>query len=343
MGAVSDSGERYKMVKLKLLLLEAIVSCIVVKCRNIEARSIEADTEPGQPYIVQGIRQKILEIGQGDVVELQCESQGGRPPAELQWWDMETEKRIVSDVTEHVTHTEGSNTFKTVSKLKFKPIHGQRIQCSAHNEVFPGGRMSKPLQLGSKHPKDNVIIRFSENESVNIECDDELEDHSMRKFKWFINDDEIFDEKSNVLEINQFSKAYENSVIKCFLANDLGHFHEVKSVKLLYRKKERHPIRSAPNRKDNTQKILLTCTGSDEPEEVMIKGTLDKITSGDVITAMEEDSLFRCRFVTNGVTKLHKMEHDTKVIAKNLEEFSRRFDEINSHIDGIVTQPSFPF
>merc|ERR1711915_584722 len=217
---------------------------------GIEARSVEADTEPGRPYIIQGIGKKILEIEQGDVVELQCESQGGRPPAELQWWDVETEKRIVSDVTEHVTFTKGSNTFKTVSKLKFKPIHGQKIQCSAHSEVFPGGTMSKPLQLGSKHPKNNVVIQLSENESVNIKCDDELEDHSMRKFKWFINDDEIFHEKSNVLELNQFSEAYENSLIKCFLANDLGYFHEVKSVKLLYKKKERHPIRSATNRKE---------------------------------------------------------------------------------------------
>jgi len=331
------------MVKLKQLLLEAIFTCIVVKCRNIKARSVEADTEPGQPYIVQGIRQKILEIERGNEVELQCESQGGRPPAELQWWDMETEKRIVSDVTEHVTHTEDSNTFNTVSKLKFKHIPGQRIQCSAHNEVFPGGRMSKPLLLGSKkHPKDNIIIQLSENESVNIKCDDELEDHSMRKFKWFINDDEIFNEKSNILELNQVSRSYENSLIKCFLANNLGYFHEVKSVILLYLKKERHPISSSTNTKVNTKKILLTCTGSDEPEEVMIKETLDKIKSGDVITAIEEDSLFRCRFVTNGVTKLHKMEHDTKVIAENLEEFSRRFVEINSHIDGIVTKPSFP-
>jgi len=330
------------MVKLKLLHLETIFTFIVVKCQNIEARYVVADTEPGQPYIVQGISKKILEIEQGKNVELQCESHGGKPPAELRWWDVETERRIVSNVTEHVTQNEASNTFKTVSRLKFKPIHGQKIQCSAHSEVFPGGRMSKPLQLGSKLPKNNVIIWLGENESINIKCDDELEDHSMRKFKWFINDDEIFDEKSNVLELNQFSKSYENSFIKCFLANDLGNFHEVKSVKLLYRKKERHLIRSATNRKANTKKILLTCTGSMEPEEVMIMETLDKITSGDAITAIEQDSLFRCRFVRNGVTKLHKMEYDTKVIAENLEAFSRGFDQIHSYIYGAVKQSSLP-
>jgi len=70
--------------------------------------------------------------------------------------------------------------------------------------------------------------------------------------------------------------------------------------------------------------------------------TLDKITSGDAITAIEQDSLFRCRFVRNGVTKLHKMEYDTKVIAENLEAFSRGFDQIHSYIYGAVKQSSLP-
>ena len=58
------------------------------------------------------------------LLKLQYESQGGRPPAEIQWWDGEG-RRIVSDVTEHVKRMEDTKMFKTVSTLRFTPSTGQ--------------------------------------------------------------------------------------------------------------------------------------------------------------------------------------------------------------------------
>ena len=53
-------------------------------------------------------------------MDLKCQSQGGRPPAEIQWWDGEG-RRIVSDVTEHIMRMGDRKTFKTKSNLKIIP------------------------------------------------------------------------------------------------------------------------------------------------------------------------------------------------------------------------------
>ena len=37
-------------------------------------------------------------VGAGQEVELHCQSQGGKPPAEIQWWDTKTGERIVADM-----------------------------------------------------------------------------------------------------------------------------------------------------------------------------------------------------------------------------------------------------
>ena len=49
--------------------------------------SISVNCEPGKPYIVQAREGDTMMVSMGDLVELQCESQGGKPPAEVEWWD----------------------------------------------------------------------------------------------------------------------------------------------------------------------------------------------------------------------------------------------------------------
>ena len=39
-----------------------------------------------------------VEVGAGQGVELHCHSQGGRPPAEIHWWDSDTGSRLVADM-----------------------------------------------------------------------------------------------------------------------------------------------------------------------------------------------------------------------------------------------------
>ena len=81
---------------------------------------LSVNSEPGKPHILQAREKDLLEVKEGEEVELECQSQGGKPPAELQWWDGKG-NRIVSNVREEVSRMGEGKTFKTVSHLKFVP------------------------------------------------------------------------------------------------------------------------------------------------------------------------------------------------------------------------------
>jgi len=205
---------------------------------------LSVNTEPGIPYIVQAKEDGVMEVEKLEEVELQCESQGGRPPAEIQWWDGEG-RRIVSDVTEHVMRMEDRKTFKTVSTLKIKASNYQLITCSAHNDVFPAGRMSKSVQIGTEDQVEVETKELEDGDSVEIICQEQQNDRSV-KFKWLINDAEIFDEDKNILELQKFSKSFDNSHIKCLIEDSMGHFNVVRAVKLVYKIKARGNVSNHP-------------------------------------------------------------------------------------------------
>merc|ERR1711963_46787 len=62
-------------------------------------------------------------VTQGEELLLTCESQGGRPHAELQWRDAEGQ-RVFGHVQEHI------------STLRFNPLHPMAVTCTAHSEAF---------------------------------------------------------------------------------------------------------------------------------------------------------------------------------------------------------------
>ena len=52
-----------------------------------EEATLSVNCQPGQPYIVEAQEGDTLLLEQGEEVELHCQSQGGKPPAEIHWWD----------------------------------------------------------------------------------------------------------------------------------------------------------------------------------------------------------------------------------------------------------------
>merc|ERR1711963_1118424 len=101
-----------------------------------------------------------VEVDQGEELLLTCESQGGRPHAELQWRDAEGQ-RVFGHVQERITRIGTSSTFKTVSTLRFNPLHPMAVTCTAHSEAFTKVASSRPLtvQLRRKVEEEEVKLR----------------------------------------------------------------------------------------------------------------------------------------------------------------------------------------
>ena len=74
--------------------------------------------EPGHPSIVQGRGNGgQLEVEAGQEVQLQCESQGGSPPAEIVWREEgQMEIQELEGIEQEVIRREDGLTFKTVEK-----------------------------------------------------------------------------------------------------------------------------------------------------------------------------------------------------------------------------------
>ena len=116
---------RYRMETCDLViepvlpLDEGLYQCQVGGARGVapvasEVAGISVNCEPGRPYIVQAREGEEVEVGAGEEVELHCQSQGGKPPAEIQWWDTDTGARLVADMsgewtTDMVTHIISEN------------------------------------------------------------------------------------------------------------------------------------------------------------------------------------------------------------------------------------------
>jgi len=313
--------------------------------------TLSVNREPGQPYIVQANEEDMMEVQEGEEVELECQSQGGRPPAEIQWWDGEG-RRIVSDVTEHVVRMEDRKTFKTVSTLKFTPDQPISVKCSVSNDAFPAIKKSETLQIKFKGQEKLEIKKVSEGESFLIECKtDESRDID---YKWFINDKELFSENSKTLKIEHFVPAYDNSVIKCAGQDREGGLQVWKSVKLRMDSSHKEDVelkealalpsaavkkkatkeRKSSNKKDKVKKTIFTCIAEeDTPEEptyVWMKGKLGK----KVVAEDEKKRKFKCKVVPSGYNKLNQMVHNMKDISRMFKKFSRSFIQVVTAMDG---------
>eukprot|EP00092_Neocalanus_flemingeri_P006230 GFUD01006704.1.p1 GENE.GFUD01006704.1~~GFUD01006704.1.p1 ORF type:complete len:471 (+),score=143.04 GFUD01006704.1:104-1414(+) len=310
--------------------------------------ALSVNSEPGQPYIVQAREEDMMEVQEGEEVELECQSQGGRPPAEIQWWDGEG-RRIVSDVTEHVKRMEDRKTFKTVSTLKFTPDQPMRIKCSAHNDQFPDTKQSDGMEVVFKETMRMVTKTLKEEESFEVKCEDN--DSEKLRYKWLINEKEILSESKNILKIEHFVKAHDKSIIKCFVEDDegqrkvlkivqlqLGYLDDTKGQHALARSQEETKITESRKKKGThtgiNKKTVFTCVAegetSVEPKYVWISGKLEK-----TVEALDDgDKKFKCKVVEGGYDKIKQMGNKMQGISKTLRKFRKQLNKmVNSYGD----------
>ena len=124
-------------------------------------------------------------------------------------------------------------------------------------------------------------IALRQGDSVKVFCHNrQVED--VLKFRWFINDKEIFDENKDVLEITDFTRAYDKSVVKCVVTDQSGRDTVVRAVELLYNaEKERE-----------SRKIVTTRKFDDlgaKPKAKKIDVMLGDMTNADGMEEVEED------------------------------------------------------
>merc|ERR1712018_145940 len=178
------------------------------------------------------------------------------------------------------------------------------------------------------------------------------------RFKWFINANQINDENKDVLEITDFNKAFDGSVVKCVVTDMDGVDETVRLVELKHNQRaakkivaksfdeltKKKPIVAKKDvmlndeivvddieelfdESDATKgkKTTFICVVEDdsdisgEPKYVWIDGKLTKNINDDV----SADKRYKCKVVKNGQKKINRMAKDLKTYSKSIKKMSK--------------------
>ena len=316
------------------------------------AASLEVLVEPGVPSILEAREGDWVEVDQGEELLLTCESQGGRPHAELQWRDSEGQ-RVFGHVQEHVTRIGSSPTFKTVSTLRFNPLQPMAVTCTAHSEAFTKVASSRPLtvQLRRKVEEEEVKVKIGAN--TELSCS-----HEGGTFKWTLNSQEIEGETGNMLSIEDFTADFDNSVVRCLQEKMNGETRMIRQFKLMQEEGEGEGGRRGrkPGRLEQVSEMqydqpaeevseklatsagnIFTCVGegeeeggsSGEFEYVWVNGRLEKR-----VKKAKKGKGLKCKLMPGGMRKVKAMEKKLKAISKDLKRFSRILSQFSSPVGG---------
>jgi len=329
--------------------------------------TLRVNTEPGQPVIN---TDDVLRVDRGEKMQLQCQSQGARPAADIEWWNADTGNRILSHVTNDVV--KNGDTFDTISTLRMKVDTHMKVYCTAHSEAFPAVKQSNAVEISIKGEPRVETIEMREGDSVKIFCHNRVvKDVSM--FKWFINSNQIFDENRDYLEITEFTKAYDKSIVKCVVTDQKGRDETVRVVELRYNSEDlpdtkkivktssfndfvkppRKPKKEIMMNDDNIVKEDIKA--DDEDDDATFSKNSAKTTFICVVEKDGEgsgepkyvwvngklkmndaddastDKKYKCRTVKNGYKKLGKMARDLKSYSKSIKKMSKFLNEFTNN------------
>ena len=300
--------------------------------------SLQVNVQPGQPHILEARESGRMQVETGERIELTCQSQGGRPFAELQWTDGQGQRLEAEDVEEHVTRIEDTSMFRTLSKLKMKVEESTQIICTAHSEAFPELRKSAPLDVIVGGEVEVEVVRVCEGESFVLECGVEANEVTTDdlSYKWLIDGREVEGEEEETLKMIDFTSTFDKALVQCMATDVDGKSRLLKKFQL-----EHSPIptpgpttgRRLNSRKREKRKAV-TCVleeGEDvegaEPEYVWVGGNLER--KGARISATDEgDRRYKCKVVPGGFNRLKMVAAKMKEMSKTIKRLTRNLNKM---------------
>ena len=190
---------------------------------------LQVRAEPGPPVVLEAKKSGKVEVEEGEEVRLECQSQGGLPPAEIIWrQEGSSEVDGLRGTKQHVEKREDGRTFRTTSEIKFLPTKDVTIECWAESEELGVKRFS-PVQIELVAPP-KVSLRsdgkrvsevwVEEGESAEVECEVEARPMNLT-YTWTLGGKEVEGEKSSSLEIEGREELDRLEVV-CSVENQAG-------------------------------------------------------------------------------------------------------------------------
>jgi len=200
----------------------------VHKC-NTGHLELQVRAEPGPPFILEAKQGGKLEVKEGEEVSLECQSQGGIPPADLVW----KQKGLVEidglrGTKQNVEKRADGRTFRTRSEIKFLPVEDVTIECWAVSEDMGVRRFASVhvelvappkvrLRLGGKSEKE---VWLQEGKEAEIDCKVEARPKKVN-YTWTVAGREMKGEKEETILV-EGREDLEGSEVVCLAENKAG-------------------------------------------------------------------------------------------------------------------------
>ncbi|XP_047541036.1 irregular chiasm C-roughest protein-like isoform X1 [Vanessa atalanta] len=177
---------------------------------------------PEPPKILQG---KVFSLTVDRMIYLECESVGGKPPAEITWVDSNAGV-LTQGVTYTVEPMSDGQRFTARSVIRLPPKHehnNQTFTCQAQNTADRAYRAAS-IRIEVKYPPRVKIHinngkRVLEGKDAVINCVAEGNPNNLT-YRWFLND--LVVGNTSELIIKNVTRAHNGAVLKCMVSNEVG-------------------------------------------------------------------------------------------------------------------------
>jgi hypothetical protein len=251
--------------------------------RSRSAR-LAVQVPPGPPHILQSLDSEddgIVRVKDGEIAILECQSDGGRPAASLEWWQDERGQTPLhlEAVNTRTVKDDATDSFRTVSSLRFRVCradhHSRLILCSASNVAAASGSSPKlvtqvRLEVLSAPRVELGIssgvgpLREDTPGGVVLHCQADSYP-PVTAFTWYRDGRLLAGETREFLNIHRLDRNLHNAVIGCEASNTMGSSpRAVKSLSLQYGPAiVQQPEAMLVGREGET--IQLTCKADSNP------------------------------------------------------------------------------
>ena len=310
--------ERYRMEASEAGLCSLVISPVLVsdqasyQCQlgSLRSRdvSLVVNSPPSLPFITQAKLADIMEVEEGEEVELQCETGGAKPPADIQWRDSEG-AIILSNMLETVKKNTETNTFRTVSSIKLKPEKDLQLSCAAYSEIFPAMKESRKLSLKINYkPRLSLNVteehRVSAGEDLTITCSS-LADTKSLTYKWFIKNQEVLGrENTDTITIANISEDLDRAEVRCQAENSVGVSEASTRLSVVFQPRITEHPESVVAKPGSQVTFHCGAVSNPAPSYVWVRGAEERIagvsSSLSLTAGPETEDKYKCKVFYDG-------------------------------------------
>jgi len=295
---------------------QAQYQCQVGSIRSRDV-SLQVNSPPSLPYITQARLSDIMEIEEGEEVELQCETSGAKPPADIQWRDSEGDI-ILSNMLETVKRNPQTDTFRTVSSIKLKPKKDMELSCAAYSETFPVMKESRKLKLKMNY-KPSLTLNVTEEYKVSagtdltITCSSQANTNTLT-YKWFINQEEVLGrENTDTITIANISEDLDRAVVKCEAENSVGVSEVTTRLNVVFEPRiTKHP-ESVVAKPGDLVTFHCEAVSNPAPSYIWVRGGDERIAGvSETLTVRagpETEDSYKCKVFYDGQELVSRAAH----------------------------------